>query len=134
VAVSALAELLPLERERVLLRWTQQVAEGPLGVAHPAAALHGHMPEVLEALGEALRDADAVESLVRAARGHGRQRASLGLELAALAQEYGFLRDGILDRAEESSRLVTLAEVRQLTDLVDRALAESAATHGAARG
>jgi RsbT co-antagonist protein rsbRD N-terminal domain len=132
--MNALADLLPLERERVLLRWTQQVAEGPLGNAHPVAALRGHMGEVLEALGEALREAGAVESLVRAARAHGRQRASLGLELAALAQEFGLLRDGILDRVEESSRLVTLAEVRRLTDLVDRALAESATAHGAARG
>ncbi|MBF5046120.1 hypothetical protein FGE12_27140 [Aggregicoccus sp. 17bor-14] len=115
--MSALADILKEEHERVLERWALRT--------RPSAGVREAVAQLLTALGASLRAGQVQPALLEAAREHGRRSPHLD----ALARDYGLLRDGLLDRVEESSRPMTLAEVRVLTDLVDRALAEGAAAH-----
>jgi hypothetical protein len=121
-AAPALASLLQRERGRVLRRWSERAAQ-------QTDDTERLLERVVEALEIALREGQSGPALLEAARVHGLLRRAQGVSLDGLARDYGLLRDTFLDQVEQSSEPITLAEVRVLTDLIDRALAESAAAH-----
>lgn len=124
--MSALANFIDTNRDRLLEEWTTRLA--PLSPVSSEPELLDHVPFLLHELITALRTS-ALPDCSPNAREHGRQRYRLGFVIETVVREYGLLRDVIFDAVERADVPLTLKEVRILTGFLTEVVADGVTEH-----
>ena len=126
--MTLLAGFLEAHSARLVETWIQRVRAHLAPDDTTGPELRDHIPLLLQELVQALA-AGAAPSTTNAAMAHGRQREELGFDVDALVREYGMLRQVMLDAAADAAIVVTVPELRVLTDFLTMAMAEGVAAY-----
>ena len=122
-------------RDTIVERWVRAVREQLANGDEYDSELRDHIPFFIDAMIEMLHDEsqgkrkENLERYNTVGREHGNQRYRLGFDLKTLVQEYGLLRDIILDIMEEAPANVSPHEVRLLTNFTFTAIADAVDEH-----
>lgn len=132
--MNSAANLLDIRRGELIERWKRRVRSELVPCRLSDGELVDHLPLVLDELSSALR-ADYRESrdhsrVKQLAQMHGRQRFRKGFDLRRLVQEFGLLRDCVIDLFEEggmttfgsivlTNRFITMAVTESVAQFVD---------------
>jgi len=134
--MSQLADVLDARQNEIIDRWTDSVRHDLNHRAVSPSELVDHLPALLQELARSLRSPPgrgpnaSSHKYQEMGRAHGAQRFRLGFDLDMLVREYGLLRGQLFDLIEENSLLITLEEVRLLTDFVANSITEAVSEYG----
>ncbi|HWC72322.1 MAG TPA: sensor histidine kinase [Gemmatimonadales bacterium] len=121
-----LADLLDRERENVLAEWIRQVRRLPSAAHLDTPTLQDHVPEFLDELAQALRDASdevAVDNVLQQSPpAHGRHRFEVGFDIVEVVGEYSILRGVIQDLAEGQGITLSGSARRIVNRVFDQAI------------
>ena len=130
MASSRLVDFLRADRDRILERWQQRVAE-MLGTDDVSRIeLLDHMPafvdEIITILDEYVQEAPPVTwSTTRNAPAHGLQRLRVGFDVDEVVREYGILTDVVLHALTKGTVALETAELRVLLHRINVGAAEA---------
>ncbi len=130
--LARLAELIERHRGSLLARWRQRVRAFPSAARLNSPTLDDHIPGWLLDTAAQLRaapDSASAAPAVGAAREHGAQRASEGLDIEEVVAEYGAMRCCIQELAEDHHLLLTGTPLRRLDGAIDAAIGAAIRSH-----
>jgi PAS domain S-box-containing protein len=120
----SLARLVEDRSAEIVRRWSERAATR-LSERLRGSQLVDHVPEVLRAIAQSLREGRPVATVSAGGGEHGEQRHRAGAELGQLMSEYALLRDVVLELAEETGAAVSPGEYRVFGNVLSEALAGS---------
>lgn len=119
-----LADVVSVQHERILRRWTESVRGTLHPISMPRLELIDHLPTFLVEVADALRRSESPDTSETAAE-HGVQRLALGFSLDSVVREYGALRDCIVEEAGAAGIVIGTRERETLFDCVITGIAEA---------
>jgi hypothetical protein len=137
--LSQLADLIEARVEEITQRWADQLFATGVPEAVRRADVIDSLPAYLRELVEALRREQGFQSKLHRvevssiAKGHGRQRFSLGYDVGAMVREYGALRDVLFQIMEETGFAASVRELRVLSKYLIGAIADAASQYALER-
>jgi PAS domain S-box-containing protein len=126
-ASETLAGYLEARSQDITQRWRERALQALALAAPSRGALLDILPELLVALGGALREglAPSGSEIGALAEAHGRQSFHRGFDISSVVREYSVLRDVILDVLREGAYPVELDALKLLLDALALAAAEA---------
>jgi len=129
----ALARFVEERKRDIVERWTHGVADR-LGLqASDRPLLINELPEFLDELVCCLGAPPAEWRRPQSARLHGRQRLKLGVDIGALAEEFGLIGETILELARKAGVMPTPDEQVLLMRLISRGIGDSVLEYASLR-
>jgi hypothetical protein len=137
--VSQLADFMEAQREAIAQRWADQLFVTGVPPSVEREAVIDNLREFIDELAVGLRreqgflqhTTTAEASAV--AKGHGKQRFSMGYDIGAVIREYGALRDLLFQMIDENGLNPSVRELRVLSKYLISGIADAATQYGLER-
>src|SRR5688572_1282360 len=131
--LSHLSNLIQERKEAIISPWKEAACKLPRAQHLDEPLLIDHMPNFLEELSSALREAETMSILEmraqKSAAEHGVARFKLGFDIEEVIAEFGLLRDVIQQFAEQEGVDISGEVNRTVNRVIDKAIASSLKTY-----
>lgn len=137
--MSQLANVIQARREDISQRWADQLFDEGVPESVQREDVLDSVREFLDAITAGLRTDQGFEQhpdtaeASGIAKGHGKQRFSLGYDLAAMVREYGTLRDVLFQVVEEAGATPSVRDLSVLSKYLIGGIADAAAQYALER-
>ena len=131
-ACTGLADFIAANTDLLIERW-QAYARERLELELDHSALLDHLPHFVDDLIEALRSDKGTWPHVESAKGHGRQRLEVGVDVGSLTREMTLVGETIAEFAEERGEDFSSRDLLRMTSIIGEGAAASVSAYAALR-
>lgn len=127
-----LADFIAANKDPIIERW-QEHARDRLGLELDRLALLDHLPHFVDDLIEALRSDKGTWPHVESAKGHGRQRLEVGVDVGSLTREMTLVGETVAELAEKKGEYFSGGDLLRMMAIIGRGAAASVSAYAALR-
>ena len=127
-----LADFIEAHQQQLVLLW-QEHARERLELQLDESALLDHLPDFVSDLVEALRSDEGRWPHVESAKGHGRQRLKVGVDIGSLTREMTLVGEMVAELAEQHGEIFPCNDLLRLMSLIGQGAAASVSAYAKVR-
>lgn len=127
-----LADFIEAHKQQLVLLW-QEHARERLELELEESALLDHLPDFVSDLVEALRSDQGEWPHVESAKGHGRQRLKVGIDIGSLTREMTLVGETVAELADQHGEVFSHNDLLRLMSLIGLGAAASVSAYAEVR-